>query len=172
MDAETKADFEAFVVARSASLFRTALALTGHRQQAEDLVQTALARTMKHWGRIRTDRPEAYVRAAMVRVQLGWWRSRSRRPETPTAVLPETLSNDPTGAVDTSLALAAALRRLPARDRAVLSLRYFEDLPTAEIAAAMGCSASTVRSQISRALRRLRELSPELDNDPAQEATR
>jgi RNA polymerase sigma-70 factor (sigma-E family) len=172
MDADTRADFEAFVIARSAALFRTALALTGHRQQAEDLVQTALARTMRHWGRIRTDRPEAYVRAAMVRVQLSWWRSRSRRPETPTERLPETVGEDPTGAVDTSLMLAAALRRLPARDRAVLSLRYYEDLPHDEIAAVMNCSAATVRSQISRALRRLRELCPDLEIDRAEEATR
>jgi RNA polymerase sigma-70 factor (sigma-E family) len=172
MDAEARADFEAFVVARSAALFRTALTLTGHRQQAEDLVQTALARTMRHWGRIRTDRPEAYVRAAMVRIQLNWWRSRSRRPETPTEPLPEAVTDDPTGAVDTSLALAEALRRLSARDRAVLSLRYFEDLPHEEVAAAMGCSAATVRSQISRALRRLRELAPDLETDHAEEATR
>jgi RNA polymerase sigma-70 factor (sigma-E family) len=172
MDAETRADFTAFVETRSAALFRTAMALTGHRQQAEDLLQTVLAKSVRHWERLRTGQPEAYVRTAMYRQYATWWRRRSRGRETPTADLPEIAGLDQTAGVDLSLALTAALRRLAPRHRAVLILRYLEDRPNNEVADILGCTQATVRSQTARALRRLRELCPELDTRSIQEARR
>ncbi|HVQ92822.1 MAG TPA: SigE family RNA polymerase sigma factor [Mycobacteriales bacterium] len=169
MDAETRADFTAFVESRSAALSRAAMALTGHRQQAEDLLQTALARSMRHWARLRTGQPEAYVRTVMYRQYATWWRRRSRPWETPTAELPEIAGQDHTAGVDLSLALTTALRRLAPRHRAVLILRYLEDRPNEEIADILGCTQATVRSQTTRALRRLRELCPELDTRTVQE---
>jgi RNA polymerase sigma-70 factor (sigma-E family) len=147
VQAEARADFEAFVAARSHTLFRTALALTGHRQQAEDLLQTALARTARHWNRVRSDRPEAYVRTVLYRLQLNWWRQRGRHPEVITDELPVPASADGTAAVDLSLLVAAALRRLAPRHRAVLTLRYLEDLPVDEAARILGCSPSTSKSR-------------------------
>jgi RNA polymerase sigma-70 factor (sigma-E family) len=163
MNAEDRADFEAFVAARSHALFRTALTLTGHRQQAEDLLQTALVRTVRHWRRVRADNPEAYLRTIMYRQQLNWWRQRGRRPETPLPEPPERGAADDTAAVDQRLLIDSALRRLAPRHRAVLTLRYLEDLPVEAAAEILGCTPSTVRSQTVRALRRLRELCPELD---------
>jgi RNA polymerase sigma-70 factor (sigma-E family) len=171
MDAEIREDFSAFVASRSHALFRTAMALTGHRQQAEDLLQTALAKSVRHWGRIRQGQPEAYVRTAMYRQYMTWWR-RGRGRESPTGHLPEIATADLTAGVDLSLALAAALRRLAPRHRAVLVLRYLEDLPNEEIAEILGCAPSTVRSQTSRALSRLRHLCHELDIPAAQETSR
>jgi RNA polymerase sigma-70 factor (sigma-E family) len=162
-------DFAAFVAARSPALFRTAMALTGNREQAEDLLQTALARCVRHWGRIRDGQPEAYVRTTMYRQQASFWRGRRRGHDVPSERLPEVAGADATAGVDLTIALAAALRQLPARQRAVLVLRYFEDRPTEEIAALLGCGASTVRSQAARALERLRRLCPELDSRAAQE---
>jgi RNA polymerase sigma-70 factor (sigma-E family) len=172
VNAADRADFGAFVAARTPVLFRTALALTGHREQAEDVLQTALTRTVRHWGRIRSGNPEAYVRAAMVRTLLNRRRTSARRPEAPAAVLPERPGADPTEAADTGLVVAAALRRLPPRDRLLLTLRFYEDLPTDEIASLLDCPAGTVRSQLTRALHRLRDNCPELDLSSHPEETR
>ena len=168
MDPEMRADFTAFVASRSASLFRTAMALTGHRQQAEDLLQTALARTVRHWERIRDGRPEAYVRTVMYRQCTTWWR---RGRERPTDRLPELPGPDAMAGVDLSLALIAGLRQLAPKHRAVLVLRYLEDLPTEEIAEILGCGVSTVRSQTARALDRLRQLCPDLTAPTAVQET-
>lgn len=89
MNAELEREFTDFVETRSHSLFRTALALTGHRQQAEDLLQTVLARGVRHWGRIRTGNPEAYLRTALYREQTSWWRSVRRRREVSIERVPE-----------------------------------------------------------------------------------
>jgi RNA polymerase sigma-70 factor (sigma-E family) len=171
LNADDRADFGAFVAARSPALLRTALALTGHREQAEDLLQTALARTVRHWSRIRDGNPEAYVRTALVRNQLNRRRGLARNPETPTADLPERPGADPTAAADIGLMVAAALRRLPNRDRVVLTLRFYEDLPTDEIAKILDCAPGTVRSQLSRALQRLRAACPDLDLTSEPEET-
>ena len=160
MDAE-HADFSAFVEARSHALFRTAMALTGHREQAEDLLQTVLARTYRHWARIRHGHPEAYVRSAMYRQQVSWWRRPVQRHELPTDRLPQldrSATADGTHRVDVRLALRDALYRLAPKYRAVLVLRYLEDLPDGDIARILGCKPATVRSQVTRALDRLRGL--------------
>ncbi|MEV0593314.1 SigE family RNA polymerase sigma factor [Nonomuraea cavernae] len=150
-------DFTEFVATRSDSLIRLAYVLTNDQHTAEDLLQTALTKTAAHWRRIR-DSPEAYVRRVMYREQVGRWRSprwgRERVVQTP----PERVAHDRTGEVDTRLTLAQALRSLPARKRAVLVLRYYEDLPESEVAKIMGCSVGTVRSQTHQAVARLRQL--------------
>jgi RNA polymerase sigma-70 factor (sigma-E family) len=144
-------DFEEFVRVRSPALFRTALALTSDPQLAEDLLQTALAQAWRSWDRVHTSH-EAFVRRTLVNTYVTWWR-RKWNGERPTAELPE----HPTHVTghDDRLDLRDAVRQLPRRQRAVIVLRYFEDMPDAEIADVLGCSASTVRSQAHRALARL-----------------
>jgi RNA polymerase sigma-70 factor (sigma-E family) len=156
MSGEKEREFVSFVEARSHSLFRTAMALTGHRQQAEDLLQTVLAKAFRRWNSIEGN-PESYVRKALYRQQVSWWRRRASGREVTSAYVPEQpAAGDAIGQVDLSLALQEALRRLAPKYRAVLVLRYLEDLPDAEIAAILGCRPSTVRSQATRALSLLR----------------
>ncbi|GGM51178.1 DNA-directed RNA polymerase sigma-70 factor [Micromonospora sonchi] len=169
MDLETRQDFTAFVGARSHALFRTALALTGHRQQAEDLLQTVLAKAYRHWGKVRHGQPEAYLRRALYREQVSWWRRPMRSREVVTDRLPDVASTDLTGRVDLSMALRASLDRLAPKQRAVLVLRYLEDLSDEEIADILRCKPTTVRSQAARALDRIRTLCPELTHLAAQE---
>lgn len=149
--------FTEFVATRSDSLIRLAYVLTSDQHAAEDLLQTALAKTARHWRRIR-DSPEAYVRRVMYHEQVGRWRSprwgRERVIQTP----PDRPVNDRTSEIETRITLSEALRTLPARKRAVLVLRYYEDLPESEVATIMGCSVGTVRSQTHQAVARLREL--------------
>jgi RNA polymerase sigma-70 factor (sigma-E family) len=149
-------DFDHFVLTRSPRLLRTAYLLTRDWATAEDLLQTALANAWFAWGRIDAD-PEPYVRKILVNTYTSWWRRRWNG-EQPTAELPEPLGStrDPHEAIDTHDELWQALGRLPRRQRAVLVLRYFEDLTEAEIADVLQCSAGTVKSQASRALAKLR----------------
>ncbi|MGN9841061.1 SigE family RNA polymerase sigma factor [Nonomuraea sp. H19] len=157
MHPDQQRDFTEFVATRSDSLIRLAYVLTNDQHAAEDLLQTALAKTAGHWRRIR-DNPEAYVRRVMYHEQVGRWRSprwdRERVVQTP----PDRAADDRTREVDTRITLAQALRVLPARKRAVLVLRYYEDLSESEVAKIMGCSVGTVRSQTHQAVARLREL--------------
>ena len=145
-------DFDDFVVARSTRLLRTAYLLTRDHSRAEDLLQTALAKAWLSWRRIHTD-PEGYVRKVMVNTYATWWRRRWN-DETPTASLPEPGYDDD----DDSLGqdLWSALGRLPRGQRAVVVLRYFEDMTEAETARLLGCSVGTVKSQTARAFTRLR----------------
>jgi RNA polymerase sigma-70 factor (sigma-E family) len=154
-------DFAEFVAARSLSLIRLAYVLTGNQDAAEDLLQSALIKAAAHWGRIRTS-PEGYVRRIMYREQAGRWRSRARRPETVMAQVPEQPVEDPAASVDARLALQGALRALPPGKRAVLALRYLEDLPESQVAEILGCSVGTVRSQTHKAITQLRSLLPSL----------
>lgn len=172
MDVDAERDFTAFVEARSHVLFRTAMALTGHRQQAEDLLQTALAKAFRRWRNIRHGQPEAYLRQVMYRQWVSWWRRPMQRREVIAGHLPESAAADATDRVDLRMALHAALNQLAPRQRAVLVLRYLEDLPDDEIAQVLGCKPATVRSQISRALHRLRTLCPDLDGLTTQENRR
>ena len=162
MKAADESDFEAFVVARSAQLLRLALGLTGDRGTAEDLLQTALTKTYVNWSKVRrADDPDAYVRRLLVNTHTSWWRRR-RVAEVLTDV-PRTQSVHQQAAVEDLDALAQALAHLGPRQRAVVVLRYYEDRPDAEIAALLGCSEATVRSQASRGLAVLRSL-PALDH--------
>jgi RNA polymerase sigma-70 factor (sigma-E family) len=148
--------FEEFVAARGQRLLRVAWLLTGDAHLAEDLLQTVLARVWPKWHRLAGENPEAYVRKALVHTHASWWRRRWRG-EVPHGDLPDrAAAADPFAAVDLEQALAAAIRSLPVRQRAVVVLRYFEDLSVAETAAALGCSEGTVKSQASKALSALR----------------
>lgn len=162
MEPDSRQDFTVFVGTRSHALFRTALALTGHRQQAEDLLQTVLAKAYRHWGRIRGGNPEAYVRSALYRQQISWWRRPMTGREVSTDRPPDRPGTDPTDRVDLNLALRQALLRLGAKQRAVLVMRYLDDLGDDEIASILRCTPSTVRSQAARALERIRTECPEL----------
>ena len=144
------ADFEEFVVARRNALLRTAYLLTGDHHDAEDLVQSALIKVVPKWARIK-DRPEPYVRQVLARESVTRWRRRRWR-EVTTDVVPETMHHDSTDRI----ALLEDLRRLSPRQRAVLVLRYFDDLSEADTAAALGISVGTVKSHVHDALARLR----------------
>ena len=166
MDETAREEFRAYVAARSGALLGTATLLTGDRALAEDLVQTALARTCLAWGRIRQrEAVDAYCRRVLVTTYATWWRRRWRG-EVPTAEPPERAGADPYERVDETLRLRAALARLPRRMRAAVVLRYWDDLPEAEVAELLGCSVGTVKSQASRGLAKLR---PDLGADALRE---
>jgi len=150
-------DFETFVGARGPRLLRMAWLLTGDPHQAEDLLQTALAKVWPKWPRIADQHPEAYVRKTLVTTHASWWQRRWRG-EVPHGELPDRTpaGGDPFAAVDLEQSLAAAVRSLPRRQRAVLVLRYLEDLSVEETAQIMGCGPGTVKSQSAKALRTLR----------------
>lgn len=150
---------EEFVAARGEALLRFALMLCGDRHGAEDLVQSVLAKAYPRWGRIASlDRPEAYLRKVLVHEQLRRSRRRWHR-EVPVPALADTAQiADSTDRVASRDAAWALLAGLPARQRAVLVLRYYEDLADPEIAAVLGCRPGTVRSQAARALATLRAL--------------
>lgn len=152
--------FEEFVSARSGSLVRSAWLLTGDRQLAEDLLQTALARLWPRWSRVASgSNPEAYVRRVMVTTWGTWWRRRWRA-EVSHGQLPETAGPDPYEVAERRMTVLRALARLPARQRAVVVLRYYDDLSEAEIADILGCAPGTVKSQAAKALTSLRGLLP------------
>jgi RNA polymerase sigma-70 factor (sigma-E family) len=147
------ADFEEFVVARRDALLRTAYLLTGNRDDAEDLVQSALIKVVPKWSRIQ-DRPEGYIRQVLVRESVNRWRGRRWR-EVPTEVLPERMPQDADPA--DRIGLLQALRSLSPQQRAVLVLRYFDDLTEADTATALDISVGTVKSHTRDALARLRK---------------
>jgi RNA polymerase sigma-70 factor (sigma-E family) len=150
--------FRDFVQARSPALLRSGWLLTGDWTSAEDLVQTALAAAWPRWASlIRQDAPEPYVRKIMVNTFLRW-RKRRWNGEIATGRLPEQQARgDVFAQVDARQSLLAALDRLPARQRAVVVLRYFADQTEAQTAAAMGCSVGAVKSHAAKALARLRD---------------
>jgi RNA polymerase sigma-70 factor (sigma-E family) len=151
-DADREA-FDEFVRARLPKLLRFGHALTGSPHGGADLVQDALERTMLAWSRIDSkDDPEGYVRRIMVNRNVSIWRRYRRErlvDEVPERQLPDRTRDD---------SLWEAIKQLPTKQRAIIVLRYYEDLSEAQIAATMGCSAGTVKSQASRAMAKLREL--------------
>lgn len=150
--------FETFVAARGPRLFATAVLLTQDRGAAEDLVQTALLKAWRHWSRI--ENPDAYLRQTMVNTYTSWWRRRWNS-ELTTADLPERTVGragdraDGAESAEVRADLRAALARLPRRQRAVVVLRFYEDLSVAETADLLGCTEGTVKSQTSKALAHL-----------------
>ena len=147
------AEFDEWVSAAAPRLHRTAYLLVGDWGLAQDLVQHACASTWLHWSSVEA--PEAYARRVMARTATSWWRRRWRG-EIPADPLPEPEPGDPWAAVDQRRQVAAALAALPARQRAVLVLRFFDDLSEAEVAAALGWPTGTVKSTTARALAALR----------------
>lgn len=142
--------FDEFVAARSGALLRTAYLLTRDHALAEDLLQTALTKAWFSWGRIDGNH-ESYVRKILVNTYSSWWR-RKWNGEHATDELPEAAATDQHADTD----LWTALGRLPRRQRAVVVLRYFDDLTEAETARLLGCSVGTVKSQTAKAFAKLR----------------
>jgi RNA polymerase sigma-70 factor (sigma-E family) len=150
--------FAQFVEARQRALQRTAWLLTGDWALAEDLVQTALARSWPRWEQIRRrDEPEVYVRRAMVNIWAGW-RRRRWRAEHPSGAVPDRPAAGDLAAEATAwAAVRGALGSLSDRQRAVLVLRVFDDLSEAHVAQVLGCAIGTVKSTMARAVAILRE---------------
>lgn len=150
MRAQDRDAFDAFVRARYTELLRYGWALTGDRERAADLVQDALERTMRAWPRVRNQGdPEGYVRRTMTNRNLNLvrrlWRERLSDP--PELAAPS---------VESDGLVWQALRALPPQQRTVIALRFYEDLPVAEIARRLGISEGTVKSQTSKAKEHLR----------------
>jgi RNA polymerase sigma-70 factor (sigma-E family) len=153
--------FAVFAAASARRLRHAARLLTGDDTRAEDLVQTALVRTYLRWDRIRSDDPTGYVRRVLYTVHAEWWRRRWRH-EYAAAELPER-AEPADHAADSAerLRLRAALAGLTRRERAVVVLRYYEDLSERETAETLGIAVGTVKSTCARALAKLR-VSPQL----------
>jgi RNA polymerase sigma-70 factor (sigma-E family) len=147
-------DFDEFVQGSSTRLLRTAVLLVGDRNTAEDLVQEVYERMYVHWRRIHTA-PEAYARKTLTNLAANRWRTRGRKPE---VALDGHDRATPDSSEDHAVRdqLITALQELPPRQRAVIVLRFYEDLTEAQTADVLGCSVGTVKSQTSRGLDRLR----------------
>jgi RNA polymerase sigma-70 factor, ECF subfamily len=165
-------DFREFVAARSGALLRTAYLLAGDWATAEDLLQISLTKTFLAWKRLgRIEAVEPYTRRVLVNTATSWWRRRWHG-ERPTDVLPESATAD---GLDERLerdALWRHVRTLPTRQRAVLVLRFYEDLSEADTARLLGVSVGTVKSQCSRALATLRQRLAEEGIEPAAQPSR
>lgn len=156
MKKSTEDEFGMFVHSRWSRLLRTAYLITGHHQDAEDLVQAALIRAYTRWERVRSARdPDAYVWRILLNTNADRLR-RKKLGEWLTHWLPERASTDRADQVVERSALMDALRTLPARQRATVVLRYLEDRSESEVAEILGTGIGTVRSQTARALTRLR----------------
>lgn len=148
--------FAAFVRARTRPLLRTAHLLVGDRHRAEDLLQTAFERLARRWTRLEGD-PEAYLRRTLVNLSTDRWRRAGRRPREVALDLDRIGEGEALEQVEARHDLVRALERLTAKQRAVLVLRYFEDLSEKDVAAALDCSVGNVKSTTARALARLRQ---------------
>jgi RNA polymerase sigma-70 factor (sigma-E family) len=158
MDREV--ELREFVSARGAALSRVAFLLTGDHQAAEDLVQDTYVVLVRRWQKSGVVDPEAYVRRILYSRFVDAWRRR-RLSELPWASPPDAPGSDEAGNATDRLTLRAALTRLTPRQRALLVLRFYEDLTEVQAAAALGISPNTVKSQTRVALQRLRELVPD-----------
>jgi RNA polymerase sigma-70 factor (sigma-E family) len=149
--------FEEYVTVRGAALVRFARVLVGDRHRAEDLVQDVLARAYLRWDRItRRDDPDVYVRQAIVNAARSWWRRRSNHEIPTDEPVDRALPGDVGADTVQRDELWRHIQHLPARQRAVLVLRYYEDFDDDAIAAVLGCTRTTVRTHAMRALDRLR----------------
>jgi RNA polymerase sigma-70 factor (sigma-E family) len=152
--------FAEFVTARWRPLLRTAYLLTGDDGKAEDLLQTALSRLWLVWPRVKNEAPEAYVRKILANTSASWWRRRWHG-ERPTDKLPEHFSaDDVAGQIADRDRLRVALDQLSPRQRAVVVLRYAEDLSEKQVAEELGISLGTVKTLASRGLTKLRDVLP------------
>ncbi len=155
MAAPSDEEFAELVAAAWPGLYRTAYLLLGEHQLAEDLVQTSLAKTYASWGKVRErGAASGYARVVLANTAASWFRRRSWRNELPSSTLPEqAMHSEPSDRP----AVLAALATLPPRQRAVVVLRYFDDLSVREVADALGISEGTVKSQTAAALVKLRK---------------
>lgn len=156
-------EFDSFVRGRTPALLRAAYLLTGDQHLAEDLVQSALARTHRRWANLHHEgNAEAYTRKTMYHLQVSWWR-RPKVAESMPGDLPEPRAGyDHAEVTSTRVALRRALLRLTPKQRAVLVLRFFEDRSEGETAELLDIAPGTVKSQTAKALARLRTVAPEL----------
>jgi RNA polymerase sigma-70 factor (sigma-E family) len=156
VDSADRERFDDLVRYRFAALLRFGYVLTRDWQLAEDLTQTALAKTWFRWGQLReVDAAEFYVRKLMVTAYGKWWR-RKWRGEVPTERLPDHADTSATDRLITRDSLTRALLTLPPKTRAMLALRFYDDLTEGEVAEIIGCSVGNVKSTVSRALSRRR----------------
>ena len=157
-DDAAERELERFLAERADGLMRTAVLLTGSREAGQDLLQTALERIIRHWRRLDGD-PEAYLRRTLYNLAADGFRRQGRLQRKLLLLRPVTQPPaDPTAEVDLRDALVRLLLRLPPRQRAVLVLRYWEQLTEAETAEVLGWPEGTVKSAAARGLQRLREL--------------
>jgi RNA polymerase sigma-70 factor (sigma-E family) len=164
-DASAEVEFADWMAARQVTLMRTAYLLTGGQHAAEDLVQATLVKLYLAWDRV-ADRQhvDAYARRALVNEHRSTWRRSRRRPEVLTQEPPEV--GHRTAEYDGEREVVwRFVQALPPRQRAVIVLRYYEDLSEAETADLLGISVGTVKSQASRALAALRERVPVREED-------
>ena len=152
-------EFTAWAAGVERRLLRSTYLLTGDLQRAEDLVQEALVKVALRWDRLRDGNPTAYARTIVARDHISWWRRR-RREVLRGELVDVVAVTSP--AVERRLLVRRALATLTPRQRAVVVLRYFEDLTERDTAEVLGVSIGTVKSQTHLALRRLREAAPEL----------
>jgi RNA polymerase sigma-70 factor (sigma-E family) len=150
--------FEEYVQQRGPALIRLACLLVGHRQLAEDLVQEVLARAYVRWSRVvRADHPDLYLRRMLVNLHASWWRRRSSHETVGVPEYEEVPSRAPEAEIAERDALWRLILTLPKKQRAVVVLRYYEDLDDASIAEILDCSQVTVRTHVMRALAALRQ---------------
>lgn len=159
--AQRDADFADYLAARQPALLRTAYLLTGDRHQAEDLLQTSLAKLYLAWDKVRDKGSvDGYVRRIMVNEQNSLWRRAWKKREFVTDEVPESAPHHDAYDDGTDDELWGVVQSLPERARAVVVLRYYEQMSEAEVADALGISIGTVKSQCSRAMATLRERVP------------
>jgi RNA polymerase sigma-70 factor (sigma-E family) len=158
VDHHARRQFGEFVADRTPTLIRVAYLLCGDQDAAEDLVQSALVKTAARWSSLRHADPEGYIRTVMYREQISRWRRSARQREHLLQAPGDGVAADQSRQVDLRLAMRTYLLRLPPAHRAVLVLRFFEDLTETQAAEVLGCSVGTVRSRTHRAVARLREL--------------
>jgi len=157
---EPAAQLEELLIARGERLLRAAIMLAGSHADGEDLLQAALERVYRQWGRIEGD-PEGYLRRTLYHLAADGWRRKGMLRARLRLLRPSAGEPDQTSAVDERDELVRLLRALPSRQRTAVLLRYWEELSEAETARLMGCSVGNVKSAASRGLRKLRELSDE-----------
>jgi RNA polymerase sigma-70 factor (sigma-E family) len=166
-------DFDQFVARHVDDLVRTAYLIVWDEAEAEDLVQECLLKVARRWPRIRRlESPRAYARRVLVNLALDGARGRARRRselESEAREIP--IAVDPLPGIDTRAELLNALGQLPARQRTVLVLRYFNDLTEAQVAEVLGCAPGTVKSNASRGLARLREALQQVPLQPRSTQT-
>jgi RNA polymerase sigma-70 factor (sigma-E family) len=165
------ADFATFVRANERALLRLAWLLMADAYAAEDLVQTALEKTLPKWASIRHDDPMAYLYRVMLNTRTSWWR-RHRGREAVSSEVAEGAVSDATDSFAERDRMTIALRNLTEGQRKVVVLRHYEDLSEAQVAALLGCSVGTVKSQNARGLARLREALDESGTDRRPAAMR
>lgn len=149
MDEAAEHEFREYVAARQGALFRAALLLTGHREDAEDLLQAALTKLASRWVTVRSfGSPDGYVRKILYNQRISWWRKKTHRQEYLTGRLPgPSTIDDLSGTSAVRIAVAKALSQLTVKQRAVIILRYFEDLPESEVAVILGCSVGILNDR-------------------------